>query len=370
MQKKYGLGITIIALFLVSAFAGLAAAYKNFLVTPLVQSDRPLDYVLKSGASIRTLTHDLHQQGILPHPAFLIFLAHWQGATKNLKAGEYLLAPGTTPKQLLAMIVAGNVHYHKFTLIEGWTFQQLLNAINADPHLVHTITQLTPVQIAQKIGLPPIQPEGLFFPATYYFTSATPDVTILRRANETMMTQLSLAWQQRIPGLPYNSAYQALTAASLVEKETRAAIERPLIAAVIIKRLQKNMRLQIDSTVVYGLGQNYTGKLTLANLKQDTPYNTYTRKGLPPTPIALPSGEAIRAVLHPADANFLYFVSKDDKTHQFSQTLNQHDLAVNHYQINVSFPKVGRLYNSFNCKKLWYISQTMQMLIGNRCVLR
>ncbi len=371
MQKKtWRITIIIAILFLLSGLAGLTAAYKNFLKIPIVQPDRPLDYVLKPGASIRTLASDLHQLGLLPQPKFLILLAYWKGAVKALKAGEYLFPPGTKPTQLLNIMVAGKVHYHRFTLIEGWNFQQLLSAINSDPHLVHTIINLAPEQIAQKIGLPPINPEGLFFPATYYFTTGKTDVDILRQANQTMTNQLAQAWQERAPNLNYNSAYQALIVASLVEKETAATKERPLVAQVIANRLQKGMLLQIDSTVTYGLGQNYTGKLTVANLKQDTPYNTYTRKGLPPTPIAIPSGEAIRAVLHPSENNFLYFVAKGNGTHQFSQTLNQHNLAVNQYQIKLSFPKIGKLYNSFNCKKTWYTSAMIQELIGNRCVLR
>lgn len=369
-QKKWWIASAIVILVLLSALAGFASAYKNFLATPIVQPDKSLDYVLKPGASIRTLANDLQQRGLLPQPEFLILLAYQKGVTKALKAGEYLFAPGTTPEQLLNAIVAGNVHYHRFTLIEGWNFQQLLAAVNTDPHVLHTLNNLTPEQIAQKIGLPPTNPEGLFFPATYYFTSGTTDVDILRRANQTMTKQLAQAWEQRAPGLPYKSAYQALIAASLVEKETAAASERPLIAGVITQRLQKNMLLQIDSTVAYGVGQNYTGKLTVSNLKQDTPYNTYTRKGLPPTPIAMPSGEALRAVLHPIDTDFLYFVAKGNGTHQFSQTLNQHNSAVDEYQINLTFPKIGKLYNSFNCKKPWYVSATIQGLIGNRCVLR
>jgi len=369
MQKKQ-LWIAIIVLVLLTAAASFIFAYIKFLNTPIIQPDRPLDYVLKSGATVRTLANDLNKLGLLPKPEWMVVAAHLKGVTRDLKAGEYLFAPGTTAGQLLNTVVGGNIHYHKFTFIEGWNFQQLLAAINADPHLIHTVNGLTTEQIAEKIGLPPTNPEGLFFPATYYFTGGTTDIQILRRANQTMTKQLAQAWEQRELGLPYKSSYQALIAASLVEKETGATNERPLIAGVITRRLQKNMLLQIDSTVAYGLGQNYTGKLTVANLRQDTPYNTYTRKGLPPTPIAMPSGEAIRAVLHPVDTDYLYFVAKGNGTHQFSATLNQHNVAVNQYQISMNFPKIGKLYNNFNCKKFWYISSSLQNIIARRCVLR
>jgi UPF0755 protein len=360
----------IVLLLLVSVFVGFASAYRNFLNIPIVQSDKPLDYVLKPGASIRILANDLHKLGVLPQPEFLVVLAYQKGVTKKLKAGEYLFAPGTTPVQLLNMIAAGNVRYHKFTLIEGWNFQQVLAAINADPHLVHTINNLTSIQVAEKINLPPNNPEGLFFPATYYFTTGTKDVDLLRRANQTMTQQLAQAWNLRAQALPYKNSYEALIAASLVEKETAVSSERPLIAGVINNRLLKNMPLQIDSTVVYGVGQNYSGKLSVANLKLDTPYNTYTRRGLPPTPIAMPSGEAIRAVLHPVNTDYLYFVAKGNGSHQFSQTLGEHKVAVNVYQISFTFPKIGKLYNSFNCRKFWYAGVVVQSLLGNRCVLR
>lgn len=344
-------------------------AWKTFLTTPLIPPHQSVDYVLKPGATIKTLAFDLQQQHLTTHPDFLILLAYAKGITKNLKAGEYLFTPGATPSLVLQQIAAGKVILRRFTLIEGWTFKQLLNAINNNPYLTHTINTMATAQIIAALGLPPENPEGLFLPATYHFTKGLSDIALLHILNQSMSKQLALAWQQRATDLPYRTPYEALTAASLIEKETAQPAERPIIAGVLIRRMQKNMPLQIDSTLIYGLGANYDGKLNRNSLAEDTLYNTYLHRGLPPTPIAMPSLQAIQAVLHPDHSDALYFVAKGNGTHQFSATLPAQNSAVTAYQIDIHFPKIGkRLYNR-DCTPLWYLSVTLQNFFPCKIIL-
>jgi UPF0755 protein len=234
--------------------------------------------------------------------------------------------------RLFHMITEGDTSLSGITFIEGWTFKQMRQALNADNDVKHDTLGLSDREIAEKLGLGVSEPEGMFFPDTYYFSIGMSDLDILKRANRVMETKLTEYWAQRDPGLPYQTPYDALIMASIVEKETGQGKERPLIAGVFLNRLRIGMRLQTDPTVIYGMGDHYDGNIRKQDLLTDTPYNTYTRVGLPPTPIAMPGAASILAVLHPAKSKALYFVSRGDGTHQFSDTLEEHNRAVWRYQ--------------------------------------
>ncbi len=361
-----GLGLFILAASLGIGLL-LAVSFDKFLQSPLIPANKNIDYVLKPGSSIKVLAADLYGLGVLDHPNFLIFLGYWKGAAKHLKAGEYLFTPGTKPSELLDQIAAGKVIFHRFTLVEGWNFVQVMSVLNKNELLIHHLSNLNSTSIMAALGLPLNNPEGWFFPATYPFAKDTTDIVLLKKAYHLMSLLLAKEWHDRAANLPYKTAYEALIAASLIEKESSQPAERPLISGVILNRLHKNMPLQIDSTVIYGLGSAYTGKITRQDLLKDTPYNTYLHYGLPPTPIAMPSKQSIHAALHPLLSNNLYFVSKENGTHAFSPTLHQQNQAVANYQINIQFPKVGKKLNTKSCIYLWYLSPTVQQLFSQHC---
>jgi UPF0755 protein len=249
-----------------------------------------------------------------------------------LQAGEYILQQGLTPRTLLEQLVDGKVNQYELTLIEGHTFREMLQRIQDDPVLIHTLGDETDAGIMEQLEHPGQHHEGRFLPDTYYFARGTTDIDFLQRAWQAMNSALQTAWEKRSEGLPFDTPDEALVLASIVEKETGVATERPIIAGVFVRRLQKGMLLQTDPTVIYGLGETFDGNLRLRDLRSDTPYNTYTRKGLPPTPIAMPGVDAIHAVLHPAKGNSLYFVAMGEGRHYFSDTLKQHNLAVDKFQ--------------------------------------
>lgn len=368
-MRKWQLILSTIILMICATVVAVIQAYKAFLETPLI-TKVPVNYVLVPGTSVRTFAVDLQKKGLLNKPLFLVVLAYSKNIEKHLKAGEYLFIPGMTPAQVLDQMAAGKVVQHKFTIVEGWTFNQLLVALNKEPLLNHTLATETPALIAAKLKLSAINPEGWFFPATYNFTMGSTDIALLTQAHQLMTTKLNSAWEKRATDAPYKTLYDALIAASLVEKESAQPKERPMIAGVLVKRLQLNMPLQIDSTVIYGLGNAYTGKIHSADLKQDTPYNTYTRKGLPPTPIAMPSADSIQAALHPIVTDALYFVAKGDGTHQFSSNLNEHNHAVTSYQIDIVLPNVGKKAEKMKCPQFWYIPDSLQPLFSIDCQIQ
>lgn len=250
------------------------------------------------------------------------------GAAAAIKAGEYALQPGLTPLGLLALWQSGKSVLHELRLIEGWRFSQAWTVINSSPDITHTLGLASAEQLMQALGRGDIAAEGRFFPDTYRFPKGMTDIAFLKNANSALEKILQSEWAQRAPDLPYESADQALIMASIVEKESARADEREQIAGVFLRRLKIGMRLQTDPTVIYGLGDAYDGDIRSRDLVRDTPYNTYTRGGLPPTPICLPSREAIHAALHPADGDTLYFVARGDGSHQFSATLDEHNAAV------------------------------------------
>ena len=291
-------------------------------------------FLIRSGSNIKSIAQDLARQKIIDDPWLFILLAKVRGLETRVRAGEYQIRPGLTADELLDKFAEGNAIQYKLTVIEGWSFRQMLMAIAEDPVIESTLQGKSDAQIMALLGYPAQHPEGLFFPDTYRFPKGTSDVDFLKRAYQVMHNHLEREWSGRDPELPLTSAYEALILASIIEKETGAGFERPLIAGVFVERLKRNMRLQTDPTIIYGLGDQYDGDIRFRDLKKDTPYNTYLHAGLTPTPIALPGLLAIRAALHPAPTDALYFVSKGDGTHQFSATLEQHNAAVARYQLN------------------------------------
>lgn len=264
---------------------------------------------------------------------YLAAYARSQRPSATIKAGEYALSPGLTPIGLLALWVSGKTVQHELRLIEGWRFAQALAAVRQNPDLQQTLGDADADAVMAKLGRAGVPPEGRLFPDTYRFSRGTSDLTVLRQAMTALDRVLDAEWAQRAPNLPYDSPAQALTMASIIEKESGRSAEREQIAGVFVRRLRLGMRLQTDPSVIYGLGDAYDGNIRLADLQRDTPYNSYTRDGLPPTPICLPGREAIHAALHPDDGNALYFVARGDGSHQFSATLDEHNEAVRRYQL-------------------------------------
>lgn len=304
----------------------------QWLRAPLPLPAAGLKLELQAGDSLGQLVYRLQARGALPHPRILLGYARLTGAT-GVKVGEYAVAAGTTPLALLEQLIDGDVISYRVTLVEGWTYAQALQALHRHPRLAATLGGLDMAQQLALLDIGLAHPEGWFFPDTYQFTAGTSDVDILRRAHQRMRRILSAAWETRAAGLPYEDLYQVLIMASIVERETGQPSERGQIAGVFVRRLQNNMRLQTDPTVIYGLGDAFDGNLRRRHLQQATPYNTYVIRGLPPTPIALPGREAIYATLNPEEGDTLYFVAKGDGSHQFSKTLEEHNRAVRRYQI-------------------------------------
>ena len=304
-----------------------------FAITPIKMDSEEKELILKAGSSLRSVSQQLVQQGILREPWSFEVLVRFSGQGSGIKAGNYQIENGITPYELFMTLTSGNTRLASITFIEGWTFAQMRAELNASDTVRHMTMAYTDQQILAEIGANEDNPEGLFFPDTYYFSDQSSDKDILRRAYETMQAKLNAAWATRDSGLPYVSPYQALIMASIIEKETGRTSERPQIAGVFINRLRMGMRLQTDPSVIYGVGERFNGNLRKKDLLLDTPYNTYTRAGLPPTPIAMPSLGSIEAALHPAKTKALYFVGKGDGSHVFSSNLTEHNRAVTQYQL-------------------------------------
>jgi peptidoglycan lytic transglycosylase G len=317
--------------FLIAIFV-IGYAYLRWYQMPVV-TGRAIDVDVRPGDPLRQVAAHLHAQGALPHPLDLVLLARLRGDADAIRAGEYMVEPGTSVAGLLDLLRNGKVVMHSLTLVEGWTFKQIVASVAADPSLTHTLNDNDTATLMSKLGHPGQNPEGLFYPDTYQFPKGTSDVAFLERAYNAMQTHLHAAWESRAADLPYKSPYDALIMASIIEKETAQPQERGEIAGVFVRRLEKGMRLQSDPTVIYGLGAQYDGKITYKDLRNNTPYNTYTRGGLPPTPICIPSLASIDAALHPTPGNALYFVARGDGTHKFSATLEEQTAAVQKYQI-------------------------------------
>lgn len=310
----------------------LASAIGYYVIRPLTFPTLPLEFSLNQGSSLKAAARQMQQAGALPNDWMFVWLARMLGKSAQIQAGNYELETAVTMLELLAIVTEGQAAQSEFSIIEGWTFNQFRAALNTNPAIRHDSASLSEEEILRRIGATEAYAEGQFFPDTYYFVKGTSDLALLKRAYKTMQMHLQESWQERTPNLPLKSAYEALILASIVEKETGQASDRGKIAAVFINRLRKGMLLQTDPTIIYGLGQNFDGNLRKRDLLVDTPYNTYTRAGMPPTPIALPGLASIQATLHPASTDALYFVARGNGSSQFSNTLNEHNNAVNRYQ--------------------------------------
>ena len=315
------------------AVAWFMMSLNSFSTTPLSLPEEGITYQLVSGSSLSGVARDLERQGYLESALYLRIMARMDGLASQIKAGEYHLEKGLTPKSLMALLVSGQVKSYALTLVEGWNFRQVLEAVRQHEALEQTLSELDHQQIMARLGHPDLHPEGRFLPDTYHFPRGTRDSDFLKRAFDAMQDLLQREWKSRQAGLPLKSPDEALILASIVEKETGQAEERPQIAGVFIRRLKKGMLLQTDPTVIYGMGEQYDGNIRRRDLKQDTPYNTYLRKGLTPTPISMPGAHAIHAVMHPAEGKSLYFVAKGNGYHHFSETLAEHNRAVRKYQL-------------------------------------
>ncbi len=303
-----------------------------FASTPSATATMPVEFAIAPGSHLTAAAQELASKNLISNQVAFALLGRLLGQAGKIKAGSYAVDKPLTPYQLLNKITLGETLLAKLTVIEGWTFAQMRAAIDAHPKIRHETANLSNSELLKVIGASEAYPEGLFFPDTYFFDAGASDIDIYRRAYHTLTAKLEAAWQGRAQGLPYQTPYQALIMASIVEKETGAPDERPQIAAVFINRLRIGMRLQTDPTVIYGMGDNYDGNIRKSDLLTDTAYNTYTHAGLPPTPIALAGEAAIQAACHPDDSRALYFVAKGGGRHQFSNTLEEHNRAVNRYQ--------------------------------------
>ena len=291
-----------------------------------------VEFRVPPGSSLRAAVRQINAAGIPVQAELFILLARWQGNSGAIKAGTYATNAGETPLSLLEKLATGQVSQASITLVEGWTFRQFRARLDAHPELKHDSRGLSEAEIIRRLNLSMNSLEGRLFPDTYLFDKESSDLELMARAVNAMQRRLDEAWQLRSPGLPYRSPDEALVMASIIEKETGREEDRTHVAAVFINRLRIGMRLQTDPTVIYGLGESFDGNLRKIHLQTDTPYNTYTRAGLPPTPIAMPGLAALRTAFAPAVSDALYFVARGDGTSQFSRTLDDHNRAVNRYQ--------------------------------------
>ena len=289
-------------------------------------------FTVNRGDSVSAISSKLTDKAMLPHSSIMKIYTKILGVEKLIQEGEYLLTPQITLSELVNKMVTGDRHQYKITLVEGWSLDQVLEKLRSLSTIDHQIENYESGQIAKLLGLNVDSAEGMLFPDTYFFTRNTSDLEILKRANLKLNEVLDNSWEKRAAGLPFKTSYEALILASIIEKESSLNTERNLISSVFLQRINVGMRLQSDPTVIYGMGRRFEGSLTRENLSEVTAYNTYRIDGLPPTPISLAGKSSIEASLNPSDSTFLYFVSRGDGTHYFSETLSEHNNAVNLYQ--------------------------------------
>lgn len=325
-----GLALVLVAMLLATA------AYRHVqtvLDTPLDVPEEGVTFEIPPGTPFSGVSRSLEEQGFIANDRVLRWYARWTGQASGIHAGEYRIDAGTTPRMLLDQFTSGNVRLYSFTIVEGWNHREMLRALHAHPEIRETMTDEDWPALLAELGSTATWPEGLFLPETYRFPKGTTDRTVLTEAYRQMQATLQEEWSMRAPTAPVDDPYEALVLASIVEKETARADERQRIAGVFARRLEKRMRLQTDPTVIYGIGPAFDGNLTRRDLQTDTPYNTYTRHGLPPTPIAMPGRAAIHAALNPADGDELFFVATGlgDGSHKFSKSVEEHEAAVQEY---------------------------------------
>ncbi|MCH8175846.1 MAG: endolytic transglycosylase MltG [Proteobacteria bacterium] len=302
------------------------------LYMPISSQGEASIFEVSAGSSLSRVAMELASEGVIQGPQLFKLLALWRGVDQQIKVGEYRLESGISPAELLTKMVVGDTIQYRVTLVEGWTFRQALQAIGRSEKIDARLQSATDQELAALLEIDRPSPEGQLFPDTYFYSAGTTDVEILRRAHRRLQQMLASAWESRLGALPYDNAYEALILASIIEKESALGTERGHISGVFIRRLESSMRLQSDPTVIYGLGENYTGNLSRADLAATTAYNTYRIEGLPPTPIALAGMESINASLNPLPSEYLYFVARGDGSHEFSSSLAEHNDAVNRYQ--------------------------------------
>lgn len=306
---------------------GLWYQYRTFLDTPLKLNPAGEVLMIQRGSSVSAVLTTLESRSITQLSWKWRLLNRMHPVT--IMAGEYALPPGISPPQLLALLASGKVITYRFTIVEGWSLQQMINHMGRDQNLLHTVERSA--ELTGLAQMPEGHPEGWFLPETYVFTRGDKDIDLLRRAYAAMQFSLQKAWDERDDGLPYETPYELLTMASIVEKETSLAAERADIAGVFVRRLQQKWRLETDPTIIYGIGENFDGDIKTNDLRTDNPYNTYTRHGLPPSPISLPGVAALQAAAHPAEGEAMFFVASGQGGHTFSVTLEDHNKAVQQY---------------------------------------
>ncbi len=325
-------GVSILALLLLLAVAlGLGWRGLESEMDRPAAVDAPVRIEVPAGASLRSVLAQLQRQGAIRHARLVTLYLKLHGIAVRVQAGTYEIAAHATARSILDQFEAGRVVLESLTVVEGWNVQMLRRALDAHPAIAHQSRGQSDAQIMTTLGHAGEAAEGRFFPDTYRFAAGTSDYKILQGALDRMTAELHRAWEERAPGLPLTNADQALILASIIEKETGREDERDRVAAVFVNRLKLGMRLQTDPSVIYGLGERYDGTIHTRDLETDTPYNTYTRAGLPPTPIALPGAASLRAAMHPANTDVLYFVATGNGDHHFSATLAEHDVALRAY---------------------------------------
>jgi UPF0755 protein len=317
--------------FLLLSALVLAGGVGYWVTQPIFDDGASRDFSIKPGSGARSVARQIESAGVPLNPIMFELLVRASGRANQLKAGSYEIEAGATPQRLLSKILNGEYAYGSLVVIEGWTFRQMREAVDSNPAIAHDSNGLSDAELMRKIDADFPVAEGLFFPDTYLFAKGTSDIEVYQQAHAMMLKKLDQAWQARAADLPYKTAYDALIMASIIEKETGQKSERDLIAAVFVNRLRIGMLLQTDPTVIYGMGERYQGRIRKIDLTTDTPYNTYTRAGLPPSPIALPGMESIQAALNPAKSDVLYFVAKGNGSSHFSRNLDEHNRAVYQY---------------------------------------
>jgi UPF0755 protein len=315
------------------AAAAIAGWFWYFATQPARLPQVPFEFTVRTGAGLKTVSRQLADAGVFHDPHSFWLLARALGRTPAIQAGTYRLDKPLTPLEILDKLARGDVALIELRFIEGTTLRQWMAVLAQETRVRPLLAGKSPAEVAAAIGIKDTPAEGWLFPSTYRFAPGISDLEVLRHAHATMKKRLDEAWQARAPDLPLATPYQALILASIVEKETGIPAERPQIASVFVNRLKRGMRLQTDPTVIYGMGQSYDGNIRKRDLTTDTPWNTYTRDGLPPTPIAMPGAGSLAAVSQPAQTDLLYFVGKGDGTHHFSRTLEEHNRAVARYQL-------------------------------------
>ncbi len=325
IQKLFALLLLVVGV--------VAGAFFYWANEPLIEAGaKPIEFTIQAGSGVRSAMRQVNQAGVPAEPLLLEVLARGSGRANRIKAGSYRLAAGSSPLAFLQMLVRGDTIQESITIIEGWTFAQMRALVSKHEGLKKDAQALEDTQLLARLGADFPNAEGLFYPDTYKFSRGSSDLQIFEQAHGRMKKMLDEEWAKRVEDLPYKTPYEALIMASIIEKETGTPSERDRIAAVFVNRLKRGMLLQTDPTVIYGMGANFDGNIRKQDLLTDTPYNTYKRAGLPPSPIALPGRAALQAALNPAKTNDLYFVARGDGTSQFSENLADHNKAVNQYQ--------------------------------------